>query len=142
MFDSVVKMMSGGAGQRGPQIGPQIRQPEPVSQPSFMQQALEIQTPVVRKEMKPPSFGFHQFGGGDFGSTLQNLLPQQTNLKTEVMTPEIRDDESERLSDIPSDLESPPPSDFGSPEKTIEVEKTVKKTRGRAAKKTPRIIEI
>jgi hypothetical protein len=58
--------------------------------------------------------------------------------------PNIPDDESERLSDIPSDLESPPPSDFGSPEmNTIKVEKTIKKTRGRASKKAaPRIIEI
>jgi len=149
MFDSVMKMMSGGSGAgpqiAGPQIaGPQIRQPEPVVQPSFMQQAMDIQAPVIRKEMKPPSF-LPQFGGSDFGSTLQNLLPQQTNLKPDLrdtLTPEIRDDESERLSDIPSDLESPPPSDFGSPEKTIEVEKTAKKTRGRAAKKAPRIIEI
>jgi hypothetical protein len=56
----------------------------------------------------------------------------------------ISDDVSERLSDIPSDLESPPPSEIGSDngKKTIEIPKTPRKPRGRAAKAKPRIIEI
>jgi len=107
--------------------------------------------PVARKEMKPPTFSFPQFGtppqfGVPANFTASHIVPEQTNLKPDLRDsmPNIPDDESERLSDIPSDLESPPPSDFGSPEmNTIKVEKTIKKTRGRASKKAaPRIIEI
>ena len=117
-----------------------------------MQQAQQMHTPpVARKEMKPPTFSFPQFGtppqfGVPANFTASHIVPEQTNLKPDLRDAmvHIRDDESERLSDIPSDLESPPPSDFGSPEmNTIKVEKTVRKPRGRASKKAqPRIIEI
>jgi hypothetical protein len=152
MMDSIMKMMTGGAGGAGPQI--QQKQPEPVAPPqnSFMQQAQQMHTPpVARKEMKPPTFSFPQFGtppqfGVPANFTASHIVPEQTNLKPDLRDsmPNIPDDESERLSDIPSDLESPPPSDFGSPEmNTIKVEKTVRKPRGRASKKAaPRIIEI
>ena len=151
MMDSIMKMMTGGGGA-GPQI--QAKQPEPVAPPqnSFMQQAQQIHTPpVARKEMKPPTFSFPQFGNApQFGVpanfTASHIVPEQTNLKPDMRDTmaHIPDDESERLSDIPSDLESPPPSDFGSPEmNTIKIEKTVKKPRGRTSKKAqPRIIEI
>ena len=151
MFDGIMKMMTGGGGA-GPQI--QAKQPEPVAppQPNFMQQAKQMHTPpVARKEMKPPTFSFPQFGtppqfGVPPNFTASHIVPEQTNLKPDLRDNmvQIRDDESERLSDIPSDLESPPPSDFGSPEmNTIKVEKTVRKPRGRASKKAqPRIIEI
>jgi len=152
MMDSIMKMMTGGAGGAGPQI--QQKQPEPAAPPqnSFMQQAQQMHTPpVARKEMKPPTFSFPQFGtppqfGVPANFTASHIVPEQTNLKPDLRDsmPNIPDDESERLSDIPSDLESPPPSDFGSPEmNTIKVEKTVRKPRGRASKKAaPRIIEI
>jgi hypothetical protein len=152
MMDSIMKMMTGGAGGAGPQI--QQKQPEPVAPPpqsSFMQQAQQMHTPpVARKEMKPPTFSFPQFGTAPtFAApnfTASHIVPEQTNLKPDMRDsmPYIPDDESERLSDIPSDLESPPPSDFGSPEMNmIKVEKTVRKPRGRASKKAqPRIIEI
>jgi hypothetical protein len=153
MMDSIMKMMTGGAGGAGPQI--QQKQPEPAaappSQSSFMQQAQQMHTPpVARKEMKPPTFSFPQFGTAPtFAApnfTASHIVPEQTNLKPDMRDsmPYIPDDESERLSDIPSDLESPPPSDFGSPDlNTIKVEKTVRKPRGRASKKAqPRIIEI
>lgn len=149
MMDSIMKMMTGGGGA-GPQI--QAKQPEPVMpQASFMQQAQQMHTPpVARKEMKPPTFSFPQFGTApSFAApnfTASHIVPEQTNLKPDMRDsmPHIPDDESERLSDIPSDLESLPPSDFGSPEmNTIKVEKTVRKPRGRATKKAqPRIIEI
>ena len=150
MMDSIMKMMTGGAGGAGPQI--QAKQPEPVApQNNFMQQAQQMHTPpVARKEMKPPTFSFPQFGmaptftAPNFAAS--HIVPEQTNLKNDLRDsmPHIPDDESERLSDIPSDLESPPPSDFGSPEmNTIKVEKTVRKPRGKASKKAqPRIIEI
>lgn len=155
MMDSIMKMMTGGAGGAGPQI--QKNQPEPVAPPpcNFMQQAQQMYTPpVARKEMKPPTFSFPQFGpppqfGVPPNFTASHIVPEQTNLKPDIRDirdsmPRIPDDESERLSDIPSDLESPPPSDFGSPEmNVIKVEKTVKKNRGRISKKAaPRIIEI
>ena len=152
MMDSIMKMMTGGAGGAGPQI--QQKQPEPAAPPpqsNFMQQAQQMHTPpVARKEMKPPTFSFPQFGTAPaFAApnfTSSHIVPEQTNLKPDMRdsVPYIPDDESERLSDIPSDLESPPPSDFGSPEmNTIKVEKTVRKPRGRASKKAqPRIIEI
>ena len=151
MMDSIMKMMTGGGGA-GPQI--QAKQPEPVAPPqnNFMQQAQQMHTPpVARKEMKPPTFSFPQFGtppqfGVPANFTASHIVPEQTNLKPDVRDTmaHIPDDESERLSDIPSDLESPPPSDFGSPEmNTIKIEKTVRKPRGRATKKAPpRIIEI
>ena len=151
MMDSIMKMMTGGGGA-GPQI--QAKQPEPVAPPqnNFMQQAQQMHTPpVARKEMKPPTFSFPQFGtppqfGVPANFTASHIVPEQTNLKPDLRDAmvHIRDDESERLSDIPSDLESPPPSDFGSPEmNTIKIEKTVRKPRGRATKKAPpRIIEI
>lgn len=153
MMDSIMKMMTGGAGGAGPQI--QQKQPEPAAPPppqsNFMQQAQQMHTPpVARKEMKPPTFSFPQFGTApSFAApnfTSSHIVPEQTNLKPDMRDsmPYIPDDESERLSDIPSDLESPPPSDFGSPElNTIKVEKAVRKPRGRASKKAqPRIIEI
>ena len=148
MMDSIMKMMTGGGGGAGPQI--QAKQPEPiVPQANFMQQAQQMHTPpVARKEMKPPTFSFPQFGTApSFAApnfTASHIVPEQTNLKPDLRDsmPHIPDDESERLSDIPSDLESPPPSDFGSPD-IIKVEKAVRKTRGRATKKAqPRIIEI
>jgi hypothetical protein len=151
MMDSIMKMMTGGGGA-GPQI--QAKQPEPITPPqnNFMQQAQQMHTPpVARKEMKPPTFSFPQFGtppqfGVPANFTASHIVPEQTNLKPDVRDTmaHIPDDESERLSDIPSDLESPPPSDFGSPEmNTIKIEKTVRKPRGRATKKAPpRIIEI
>jgi hypothetical protein len=151
MMDSIMKMMTGGGGA-GPQI--QAKQPEPVAPPqnNFMQQAQQMHTPpMARKEMKPPTFTFPQFGtppqfGVPANFTASHIVPEQTNLKPDLRDSmiHIRDDESERLSDIPSDLESPPPSDFGSPEmNTIKVEKTARKPRGRASKKAqPRIIEI
>ena len=149
MMDSIMKMMTGGGGA-GPQI--QAKQPEPVApQHSFMQQAQQMHTPpVARKEMKPPTFSFPQFGTAPSFTapnfTASHIVPEQTNLKPDLRDsmPHIPDDESERLSDIPSDLESLPPSDFGSPEmNTIKVEKTVRKPRGKASKKVqPRIIEI
>jgi hypothetical protein len=152
MMDSIMRMMTGGVGGAGPQI--QAKQPEPVAPPqnSFMQQAQQMHTPpVARKEMKPPTFSFPQLGtppqvGVPVNFTASHIVPEQTNLKPDLRDSMARipDDESERLSDIPSDLESPPPSDFGSPEmNTITIEKSVKKTRGRASKKAaPRIIEI
>lgn len=152
MMDSIMRMMTGSVGGAGPQI--QAKQSEPVALPqnSFVQQAQQMHTsPVARKEMKPPTFSFPQFGtppqfGVPANFTASHIVPEQTNLKPDLRDsmPDVRDDESERLSDIPSDLESLPPSDFGSPEmNTIKVEKTVKKTRGRASKKAaPRIIEI
>ncbi len=153
MMDSIMKMMTGGGGGAGPQI--QAKQPEPVApsiQSSFIQQAQQMHTPpVARKEMKPPTFSFPQFGATpQFGTppnfSASHIVPEQTNLKQDLKDSlaHIPDNESERLSDIPSDLESPPPSDFGSPEmNTIRVEKAVRKPRGRAAKKAaPRIIEI
>ena len=151
MMDSIMKMMTGGGGA-GPQI--QAKQPEPIAPPqnNFMQQAQQMHTPpVARKEMKPPTFSFPQFGtppqfGVPANFTASHIVPEQTNLKPDIRDTmaHIPDDESERLSDIPSDLESPPPSDFGSPEmNTIKIEKTVRKPRGRATKKAPpRIIEI
>lgn len=149
ILDSVMKMMTGGGGA-GPQI--QQKQPEPVApQNNFMQKAQQMHTPpVVRKEMKPPTFTFPQFGTPQFSVppnfAASHIVPEQTNIKPDVrdLMAHIPDDESERLSDIPSDLESPPPSDFGSPEmNTIKVEKSVKKSRGRIDKKAaPRIIEI
>ena len=151
MMDSIMKMMTGGGGA-GPQI--QAKQPEPIAPPqnNFMQQAQQMHIPpVARKEMKPPTFSFPQFGtppqfGVPANFTASHIVPEQTNLKPDIRDTmaHIPDDESERLSDIPSDLESPPPSDFGSPEmNTIKIEKTVRKPRGRATKKAPpRIIEI
>jgi len=150
MMDSIMKMMTGGGGA-GPQI--QAKQPEPIAPPqnSFMQQAQQMHTPpVARKEMKPPTFSFPQMStppqfGVPANFMASHIVPEQTNLKPDLRDnmAHIPDDESERLSDIPSDLESPPPSDFGSPEmNTIKIEKTIKKTRGRASKKQPRIIEI
>jgi hypothetical protein len=152
MMDSIMRMVTGGGGGAGPQI--QAKKPEPVAppQPTFMQQAQQMHTPpVTRKEMKPPTFSFPQFGNApQFGVppnfSASHIIPEQTNLKPDVKDTmaHVADNESERLSDIPSDLESPPPSDFGSPEmNTIKIEKTVKKPRGRASKKAaPRIIEI
>ena len=151
MMDSIMRMVTGGGGA-GPQI--QAKQPEPTApiQPTFMQQAQQMHTPpVARKEMKPPTFSFPQFGtppqfGVPANFTAPHIVPEQTSLKPDARDTmvHIADDESERLSDIPSDLESPPPSDFGSPDmNTIKIEKTVKKPRGRASKKAaPRIIEI
>lgn len=151
MMDSIMKMMSGGGGGAGPQIKLQNSESVAPEQSNFMQQTSQFHTaPVPRKEMKPPTFNFpQQFGENNFATSISSLLPEQTNLKPDIQDSMAqihqihRDDESDRLSDVPSDLESPPPSDFGSPVKTIQVEKTVKKTRGRAAsKKAPRIIEI
>jgi len=151
-MDSIAKMMGGG----NKAAGPQIRTPEPVAsknESDVFQQLLQQNLPPVRKEMKPPSFAFPEFGMNPQMTSppppvLQGLLPtltRETDLKSNFQN-NIRDDESERLSDIPSDLESPPLSNFGSPEKdtkTIEVTKTPRKTRARgAAKAKPRIIEI
>lgn len=139
MMDSIMKMMTGGGG-----VGPQI-------QKESVQQMPVQQIPMVRKEMKPPTFSFPtpsaQFGANQhFSTNIQSLIPEQTNLKPDAKDTMIakppRDDESERLSDIPSDLESPPPSDFGSPVKsTITVEKAARKPRKPRAS-APRIIEI
>jgi hypothetical protein len=99
--------------------------------------------PVQRKEMAAPSFAFP-----NLNQSFNAVTPQQSSvLKPEPVNTfavgSVSDDESERLSDIPSDLESPPPSDFGSPEKkTIELTLTPKKTRGRPRKNVGRVIEI
>ena len=144
-----MKMFGGGNAT----AGPQIRQPEPARPPAdqaaqaaaFFNQQPPPQ-PVVRKEMAPPSFAFPSLE-----QSFQNLMPSQShNIKQEPVNnfaPPQNDDESERLSDVPSDLESPPPSDFGSPEnKVIELSPAApKKPRGRPRKNAVpagRVIEI
>jgi hypothetical protein len=94
--------------------------------------------------MAPPSFAFP-----NLGQSFNAVTPQQSSvLKQEPVNNfavgSVSDDESERLSDIPSDLESPPPSDFGSPENKV-VELAPKKARGRPRKNAAapgRVIEI
>jgi hypothetical protein len=139
MMAGIMKMFGGG----GASAGPQIRQPEPVAaQPSVQQQFFQQPPPmpVQRKEMAPPSFAFP-----NLQQSFDVVTPKQsTVLKPEPLNAFAKQDEeeSERLSDVPSDLESPPPSDFGSPEKKV-VELAPKKPRGRPPKKNaPRVIEI
>jgi hypothetical protein len=148
MMAGIMKMFGGGG------AGPQVKTPEPArptapaqfqqQQQDPLQQLFQQQqsAPVQRKEMAPPSFAFPSLGLSDF----QGMMPAQGR----VSKPEpvhsfesIQDDESERLSDIPSDLESPPPSDFGSPEQKV-IELAPKKTRGRPKKNAApaRVIEI
>jgi len=153
MMAGIMKMFGGGG------AGPQVKTPEPArpaAPAQFQQQQDPMQqffqqnaqhssvpsAPVQRKEMAPPSFAFPPLGLNDF----QGMMPAQGR----VSKPEpvhsfesIQDDESERLSDIPSDLESPPPSDFGSPEQKV-IELAPKKTRGRPKKNVApaRVIEI
>jgi len=148
---NIMKMFGGGNAT----AGPQIRQPEPARPPAdqvaqataFFNQQPPPQ-PIVRKEMAPPSFAFP-----NLEQSFQNLMPSQShNIKQEPVNnfaPPRNDDESERLSDVPSDLESPPPSDFGSPtdkNKVIELTPAApKKPRGRPRKNAVpagRVIEI
>lgn len=163
-------LMGGGAKAPGPQIQqpPQIQQQQNMEKPQFsdfFQNGLRDkvmenahtnvqQPPPVRKEMSPPSFAFPGFGMNSHTAptpqsipTPQDLMPLQSR-GGDIMEMRYNDDDmSERLSDIPSDLESPPPSEFSSPEDTTV--KVVKGSTGgrkprkpRAGKNTPRIIEI
>ena len=135
MMAGIMKMLGGGA-------GPQIKTPEParpqipqIPQMSMPQMSMpQMPTPQMqapRKEMAPPSFSF----------PMMNMMPhpqQTSNLKSEPVDAMKSqgpgsDDESERLSDVPSDLESPTPSDFPSPDNKV-IELAPKKPRGRPRK--------
>ncbi|AGE48802.1 hypothetical protein PBCVCVM1_409L [Paramecium bursaria Chlorella virus CVM-1] len=155
MMAGIMKMFGGGG------AGPQVKTPEPArpaapaqfqqQQQDPMQQFFQQNVqqnhsvpsaPAQRKEMAPPSFAFPPLGLNNF----QGMMPAQGRVskpEPEHSFDSIRDDESERLSDIPSDLESPPPSDFGSPEQKV-IELAPKKTRGRPKKNAApaRVIEI
>jgi hypothetical protein len=106
---------------------PQIPQIPQMSMPQMP--TPQMQAP--RKEMAPPSFSF----------PMMNMMPhpqQTSNLKSEPVDAMKSqgpgsDDESERLSDVPSDLESPTPSDFPSPDNKV-IELAPKKPRGRPRK--------
>lgn len=142
MMAGIMKMFGGGGGG----AGPQIKTPEPAripEPPRVDETARFFQTqPVQRKEMTPPPLPFA------FPQMSMMQPPQSTILKPEPKNmnkaPSVSS-ESERLSDIPSDMESPALSDFPSPSsenKVIELSNPPKK-RGRP-RKTPaaRVIEI
>ena len=151
--DIMKKLMGGMGGGALPKLGPQIQQTPPQNQMPKMQTPQQqpamnkpqfpdfFQSQQPKKEMSMPQFGMNPHVAA---------LPQmQSTRNTDVQRMDSIDDDdiSERLSDIPSDLESVPPSEFSSPvDNVIRVEtsaKAVKKPRGRAAKKpAPRIIEI
>ncbi|AGE56386.1 hypothetical protein PBCVNEJV1_674L [Paramecium bursaria Chlorella virus NE-JV-1] len=140
MMAGIMKMFGGGGSNAA---GPQIKTPTAAKQPEEVAQF--FQPPVQRKEMTAPTFAFPTLSPQAF----DNVMPKQsTVLKSEPVNnfaSTDKDDESERLSDIPSDLESLV-SDFDSPtdkKKTIEL--TPKKPRGRPRKNAAtagRIIEI
>lgn len=151
MMAGIMKMFGGGG-----IAGPQVKTPEPARAApppehinQLFQQTQHVpqnhsmpSAPVQRKEMAPPSFAFPPLGLNNF----HGMMPAQgreTKPEPVHSFESIQDDESERLSDIPSDLESPPPSDFGSPEQKV-IELAPKKTRGRPKKNAApaRVIEI
>lgn len=146
-------MMNGGQ-------GPQIQQPPPISaqqtqeKPQFsdyfqngLREKVIENAQQPRKEMNPPSFG--GFPGFGMNSQAMPVTPQDLMIQsrgTDIVEPKYNnddDDVSERLSDVPSDLESAP-SEFSSPvDTTIKVVQSTKKPRKpRAGKVVPRIIEI
>ncbi|APC25674.1 hypothetical protein BST79_gp161 [Only Syngen Nebraska virus 5] len=164
--EDIMKKLMGGlmGGAKAP--GPQIQQPPPpqtqssMEKPQFndffqnslrekmMENANAQQSPPARKEMSPPSFSFPGFGmSPNAMPSPQNLMPVQSR-GSDIMEMRYSDDDmSERLSDIPSDLESLPPSEFSSPTdttvKVIAGGAPTRKPRAKGGKKnTPRIIEI
>jgi hypothetical protein len=143
---TIQRLMAAGARPEQPPAGggvPQPQRPEP--------------TTAQRREMRPPGGGFGGFGGGDdmhpFGFAKPPVgLPVNLNDPVQSRNSDARrvsftppvddDDESDRLSDVPSDLESVP-SGMSSPDEQGPGVKSIPLT-GKAGKRggEKRVIEI
>lgn len=150
---TIQRLMAAGARAADPPAGglPQPQRPEP--------------TTAQRREMRPPGAGFGGFGGGDdmhpFGFAKPPVgLPVNLNDPVQSRNSDARrvsfapppadsDDESDRLSDVPSDLESVPsgmssPDDQGPGQQVKSIPLTGKagKAGKGGGKNEKRVIEI
>jgi hypothetical protein len=138
---TIQRLMAAGARAAEPAADgiPQPQRPEP--------------TTGQRREMRPPGFG--GFGGDDvhpFGFAKPPVgLPVNLNDPVQSRTADARrvsfapppvdsDDESDRLSDVPSDLESVPSGMSSPDERVMSIPLTGKTGKGGKAEK--RVIEI